>query len=230
MVSLILASGLFLGIHIFVSGTGLRGRAIAALGERAYQGLFSLASLGALVWMSYAYSQAPSEVLWQTGTGARHGAAGLMLAAMILVVFGLTTPNPTSAGQENVLRRGADAATGIIKITRHPFLWGVALWAVAHLLPLGDVAALVFFGSFLALALYGPFLIDAKCAKRDPDAWVAFTGATSWLPFQAVVQGRVKLTLKDLSWWRLGVAIVIHVIVSLFVHEWLFGVAPLAKP
>ena len=75
-----------------------------------------------------------------------------------------------------------------------------------------------------------PGQIDAKCAKRGPEAWVAFAGATSWLPFRAVLQGRVKLTLKDLSWWRLGVAIVIHVIVSLFVHEWLFGVAPLAKP
>jgi len=47
---LILATLVFIGIHVLPS-TPLRAAAVRAVGERAYQGLFSLASLAALVWM-----------------------------------------------------------------------------------------------------------------------------------------------------------------------------------
>jgi uncharacterized membrane protein len=42
----------------------------------------------------------------------------------------------------------ADApARGIQRVTRHPFLWGVAVWAFVHLIANGDVASLMLFGS-----------------------------------------------------------------------------------
>lgn len=228
MLSLILASGLFLAIHIFISGTGLRGRLIDAIGELPYRGLFALSSLGAIVWMSMAYGASPDVALWDIGAAARPVTGVLVLLALLLAVPGLTTPNPTLAGQENVLGRGEDAVRGIVKITRHPFLWGVALWAGGHLLARGDLAAAVFFGAFLVLALLGPFLIDGKRAKADPEAWAGFAAATSRFPFLAIAQGRTKFTLRDLSWWRLLLALVIYGVFIAFAHEWLFGISLLA--
>jgi len=47
-------------------------------------------------------------------------------------------------------------------ITRHPFLWGIALWALVHLIINGDLASLILFGSLLLLAVGGTLAIDAR--------------------------------------------------------------------
>lgn len=45
MWSLVLAGAVFVGIHLFIPGTPLRERIVAAIGERPYLGLFSLRSM-----------------------------------------------------------------------------------------------------------------------------------------------------------------------------------------
>jgi|GEM_PF-5151169 len=124
MTSLLLASLLFLGIHIVISGTPLRDRLVAMMGEKAYQGLFSLLSLGAIVWMSISYGRADYVELWPAPAIAVWLTPLLVFLAMLLAVIGLTTPNPTSAGAEEVLKK-EHAASGIVAVTRHPFLWGL---------------------------------------------------------------------------------------------------------
>ena len=79
MLSLIAACTVFVGIHIFVSGSPLRGRLVGVIGERAYQGAFSIASLGSLVWMAMAYNGADYVPLWTAPVGLRHLVALLML-------------------------------------------------------------------------------------------------------------------------------------------------------
>jgi uncharacterized membrane protein len=44
--------------------------------------------------------------------------------------------------------------TNLKRVMRHPFLWGVALWAIAHLLTNGDMASLLLFGAFGAYAFF----------------------------------------------------------------------------
>ena len=132
MISLILAAAFFVGIHIFVSGTSLRGAIVARIGEQGFQGFFSLLSIVALVWLGLAYSRAPYIGLWGHVTALRPLALVLLLVAILFIGIGLTTPSPTVVGGESQLDRD-DPAQGILRITRHPFLWGVALWALTHL-------------------------------------------------------------------------------------------------
>src|SRR5271155_2839227 len=129
MLSLLLAALFFVGIHLLVAGTALRDQLIARLGAGPYRGLFSLASLGGLVWLCVAYNHAPMVGLWGSFPGCRTAALVGMAIAVGLVVLGLTTPSPTSVGGEAVLAR-APGPVGIQNVTRHPFLWGVALWGV----------------------------------------------------------------------------------------------------
>jgi uncharacterized membrane protein len=68
----------------------------------------------------------------------------LMFPAALLVVIGLTTPNPTAFAQEG---RVGQPPQGIVRVTRHPFLTGVGLWALVHRIGNGDVASLVFFAT-----------------------------------------------------------------------------------
>jgi uncharacterized membrane protein len=133
MVSLIAAAVFFDGIHFFVSGTALRGKIVGIIGERRFQGLFSLMSLIGIVWLSRAYGQAQYVPLWGEIPALRPVALGAMLIAFLFVVLAFTTPNPTAVGGEALLA-GKEPARGIQRITRHPFLWGVVLWSFTHML------------------------------------------------------------------------------------------------
>ena len=145
MLNLIAASAYFLLIHFGVSGTRLRDGLVMRLGAGPYRGAFALASLVGLVWMSYAYKHAPTVELWGLLLGFRPAAYVLVFIAFLFVVIGITTPSPTRAGMESRVRQGPDAARGMVRITRHPFLWGIALWAFVHLIVNGDLASLIFF-------------------------------------------------------------------------------------
>lgn len=225
MLSLFLASLLFLAIHVLISGTALRARLVARFGEKLYMAAFSTVSAGALFWLILSYGSAPRVELWAAPTGLKHLSMLLMLIAIVLAVLAFSTPNPTAAGGEGALAR-EQAARGIIKITRHPFLVGVAFWAVAHILANGNLASLILFGGFLLLSLIGPPQIDAKRAARNPEDWSRFLGQTSWLPFAAILQGRTKVTMAEIGWGRIAVGVALYLIILLLLHQWAFGVAP----
>jgi len=227
VLSLLLASAFFLLIHFVVSGTRLRDALVARVGEGAYRGAFSLASLAGILWMSHAYSQAPTIELWGTLLGLRPVVFVLVFVAVLFVVIGLASPSPTSVGMEAKLARGPDTVRGITRITRHPFLWGVALWALMHLLVNGDLAALILFGSLLLLALAGTAVIDAKRRRRYGEQWQAFAGSTSNIPFAAIVAGKNRLgpALREIGIVRAVIAIGVYVLIFAL-HGRLIG-APL---
>ena len=225
MFSLIAACTVFVGIHIFVSGSPLRARLVDAVGERVYQGAFSVASLAALVWMAMAYRTADYVPLWTAPVGLRHLVSLLMLVALFFAVAGLTAPNPTSAGQK--IDPG-NPARGITRVTRHPFMVGVAIWGIAHLIANGHLAALMLFGSLTVLAIAGPHLIDAKLKARAPEAWLKLADATSWLPFVAILQKRNRLALGEIGWWRPLLALAIWALLLVWAHGFIFGLDPLA--
>jgi uncharacterized membrane protein len=234
MASLSLAACFFVGLHLFVSGTGLRDRLVARLGERAYLALFSAASGVGIVWLSRAWIQAtrgtaaaaPETIsLWLLPAILRPLLAVVVGIAFLFVVVGLTTPSPTAAGGEGRLA-SPDPATGILRITRHPFLIGVGLWAVVHLLANGDTASLLFFGAFLILAISGPVSIDRKRARKHGERWASFARMTSIVPFGAIAGGRNRLVLSEIGLWRPLAAISIFACVLAF-HARIFGVGAL---
>src|ERR1700722_11217866 len=159
MSSEIIAALLFAGIHLGVAGTSLRDRIVGAIGERGYQAAFSVASAVALAWLVMAYRAAPFLATWGMLEWWKPVAILLMLPATLLVVVGLATPNPTSVAQEG---RVGKPPEGVVRITRHPFLTGIALWAAVHLVGNGDWASLVMFAAFAVVALAGTVSIDAK--------------------------------------------------------------------
>jgi uncharacterized membrane protein len=224
MISLILASAFFVGIHLFISGTRLRDSLVAHIGEQGFRGLFSLLSLVGMVWMCWAYSRAPAIALWGKAHAFRPLALGLVLFAFLFIGIGLTTPSPTVVGGESQLDE-PEPARGILRITRHPFLWGVALWAFTHLILNGDAASFVLFGALLLLALIGPGSIDAKRQRAFSGKWGRFAAVTSNVPFAAIIEGRNVLRIDELGMWRVGVSLALYVLLLLS-HHWLFGVSP----
>lgn len=225
MSMLIAAAAVFVLMHLLISGTRLRGALVGVVGEPAYMGLFSLASLGVIVWLSIAYGAAKGAgpVLWDVPEAARWAQAGIQLLALLFVVPGLLTPNPTSVKQEGAVEK---PVTGMLRITRHPFLWGVAIWALGHLLLNGDAPSLILFGSMAVLGVFGTYSIDAKRKAALGAPYEAFMAQTANIPFAAIVQGRQPLRLLEIGWWRLLLAVVVWAAL-LWGHGMIFGVSAL---
>ena len=224
MFELIVACAFFLGIHLGISGNPVARTALVnRWGERIFIAAFSTASLTGLVWMSHAYATARQISLWGQLPPLKPVVALAVLIAFVLVATGRTAHNPTIVGQGPLLNTGMEAK-GIVRITRHPMMWGIALWALSHLMVNGDLASLIFFGSILLLALVGTRSIDAKRRLVYGDAWRTFEESTSNLPFRAILQGRNRLALSEIG-WKSPLAGVVLFLVFLGLHPWLFGVA-----
>jgi uncharacterized membrane protein len=217
MSNLLIATAAFLLTH-FVSSTPLRGALVKSLGEWPYRGLYSLAALVTLIWMAWAYGNAPREPLW---TGFRLVPLVVMPFAFVLIACGYWR-NPTMVGADKLLKSD-DPARGMIRITRHPIMWGIMLWAGAHMLARGDVKSLIFFGAFLLLAAVGTLSMDAR-KTSNPD-WARFAAVTSHLPFVAIAQGRNRVVWREIGWVRPAAGLVLFAIL-LAAHPGLFGARP----
>jgi uncharacterized membrane protein len=227
-----IALGAFALLHLGVSATGLRAKIITAIGEGPYRGLFSLASAGLLIWMILALGalradpgDALNAALWIPPPWARHVTHSLVLLGFLLAVAGILTPGPTLAGFEGSVSQ-EEPARGVLRITRHPFLWGLTLWALGHLAVNGERWAVMLFGVLGLMALYGTRSIDRKGRARNLEAWAKFEAATSNVPFAAIVQGRNRLVLGEM-WWRLLAALIVFALVGLL-HERIIGAAAFA--
>jgi uncharacterized membrane protein len=234
MTLLIIAAAVWLGIHMGIAGTRLRDRLVGRIGELPFRGLFSLLSIGAIVFLVRAWSATPIMPLWYAPGWLHWVLVAVMLVAFVLFVASLARRNPTmvpTGVPTGVVttaaapRAAARPPRGIQRVTRHPMLWAFALWAGVHIIGNGDTAAIVFFGTFLVTALAGMPSIDAKLARRDPALWQALSAATSIVPFVAIAQGRNRFVPREIGWWVMLIAVVAWAAV-LHLHPWLFGVAP----
>ena len=97
---------------------------------------------------------------------------------------------PRQSGASRRPSRGAKRRpSGVFAITRHPMMWGFALWAIVHLLVVGTPKAMVFDGAILFLALAGSVGQDRKKAKLMGERLHEWTAQTAFLPFAAASHG-----------------------------------------
>jgi len=191
------------------------------LGLRGFRLLYSLLAAVTLVWMVQAYVQAPLVMVWQPSHFLAWIPLLVMPFACILLVAGMTTASPTAVGAEAVAL-AADPAPGIIRVTRHPFLWGAALWAGSHMIVNGDLASLIMMGGVLVLSLAGMHQIDRKRELQLGAGWGPIKLTTSVLPFQAIAEGRTTMDWAGIGWRRIALGLALY-LVLLILHPYLFG-------
>ena len=176
---LFLSAIAFVGTHFLMSHP-LRGPLARAMGERAFQGVYSLIALITFGAMIYFYRVCGREPpLWDAGQAGWIAGTVLMLIGSILFV-GSFVGNPALPGVR--MSRGFKPS-GVFAITRHPMMWGFALWAIGHLMVLAMPKALVFDGALILLALAGAAGQDRKKAGLMGERWHEWTAQTAFIPF-----------------------------------------------
>ena len=212
--SLVIAGIAFCGSHVLLSSTRLRGALRDQLGERGFIAVYSLTSLAIFAWFVAAYATAPTIVLWPRQRWTALVPVSVMPLATILLVAGYSTRNPTAVGMERSARAD-DPAPGILSVTRHPVMWAIGLWAVAHLIANGDLSSLLFFGTLATLALGGTVLIDRKKQLALGSNWPRLAQVTSNLPFAALLAGRTKLRWREIGVLRVAAGLLLYAVLYL---------------
>jgi uncharacterized membrane protein len=222
---LLAATATFVGAHFALSSAGLRRPIVAHLGDGPFRGLYSVAALATFIWMIWAYGAAPYVELWPAAPWAHYLPLLVMPVSAILIVAGASTRSVTAMGGES-MADAHDPTPGIVRVTRHPVMWGIALWALSHLPPNGDAASLILNGGILALALGGMAHIDARRRAALGSAWGPIELTTSAVPFVAIAAGRTTMDWAGIGWPRLAGGLALYVVL-LLVHEWVVGVSAL---
>lgn len=176
------ASIAFVGTHFALSHP-LRAPIVSALGERAFQALYSLVALATFVWMALEFRAAgPGGTPLWNGMGDLTWAAtsALMLLASVLLV-GSFIRNP-ALPDPRARSHAAMEVHGVFHVTRHPMMWAFALWAAAHILVSPTPRSLILAGTIGFLALGGAHMQDRKKAAAMGEAWTGWAARTSYWP------------------------------------------------
>jgi uncharacterized membrane protein len=207
----------FAGSHLVLSSLPVRTRLVAAMGERVFQGLYSLVVLGLFIPLvaTYFTHKHAGAVLWSIPSvpPVRWIMYAGVAVAFVLVVGSQVTPSPAN------LVPGEARPRGVLHITRHPFVMGTALWALIHLVANGTATAVAFFGGFVVFGLVGARHQDARKIASNVPGYREFCAATPFLPFTG------KETLRGLRELAPAAAIGVAatVVVRYFHASWFGG-------
>ncbi len=216
----------FLASHLIISSSSVRARLINAVGAQPYRGIYSIvaaATLGPLIY-EFARNKHAGPLLWYLRAVApiRWLAWIMMLAAFILFVGSFINPNPGGMAAAG----GGIEPHGILKITRHPSFVAFSLFGIAHILMNGWAGDVIFFGMFPALGIIGGMHQDQRKIRELGENYREFVAKTSFMPFAALISGRVRWTSDDMPWAAIGSGAVLTIAI-LALHPMIFGGNPL---
>ncbi len=207
------AMTLFVLSHVVIARSGIKPALIARLGERGYLMLYSLLSLLLLAWVVLAVLQSQPVTLWIAPDAAYPFALLVSLAAFVLLGAGALTPNPLSV---SFRKQGFDpTCPGLVGWLRHPVIWGLSLWGLAHVPANGTWPSLALFGGSALFGLVGTWTTERRIRKRlGAGQWQQLTSGRGHFDQRALVGGGLGL----LAWAGL-----------LLLHPVLFGRDPLGR-
>lgn len=174
---LILASVSFVGTHFLMSHS-MRKEMMRIFRRNGFLLVYSLVSLVTFGWMVFEFGRVSKGApFWAAGDIIWAVATVIMLLASILFV-GSFVRNPSLPGMPDAM--AAQKPSGVFRVTRHPMMWGFALWGMAHILVAPRTDNFIFSGAIIFLALVGAKAQEIKKARLVGVEWDAWLRQTSY--------------------------------------------------
>lgn len=215
----ILAYIVFFASHRVPLIPGVKRRLLSALGQTGFTFAYSLLSVAILYWLILSAARAPYIELWEWARWQNHVPLTFMLPVFLIAALSIARPNPFSFGGAGNERFNPHRP-GIIRITRHPLLLALGLWALAHIVPNGNLAHVILFAGFALFAFAGRRLIDRRRQRDMGQSW-----HDKW---QIVRAQPIFQRPENPAWFMFRLALgSVSYIGFLHLHQWLFGVSPL---
>jgi uncharacterized membrane protein len=173
------ANAAFVGSH-FAMSHPLRGPMVKALGEKGFTLAYTVVSFATLGWVAHAFAAAPGADLPTSGDAGWIAASVLTWLAMVLLagsfVGNPALPTPMAQAQARAEPKG------VFRVTRHPMMWAIGLWALSHLVLFWSTRTMITAAAMGVLALVGARLQDGKKARAMGAAWGEWSSRTSYWP------------------------------------------------
>lgn len=176
---LILATLAFVGSHFLMSHP-LRRKLSGKFGEGGFAAVYSIVSLALFFWMIVEFGNAPKAVQYWAVSDLHWAAASALTLVAAVLFIGSLVRNPSLPGASDNL--AAQKPSGVFKVTRHPMMWGFALWGVAHIVVAPRVDNFIFCGGIIFLALIGSKAQERKKARMIGVGWGTWLRQTSFFP------------------------------------------------
>lgn len=152
------------------------------MGEKGFQGLYSVLAIASLTWAVVVFGRSPrAPLLWDGHQPAAWIVASVLTITATALFAASFDGNPALPGAR-VAGLSAIMPKGVFLVTRHPMMWAFALWALAHVVVAPSPRVLVLMGGMIALALGGAHLQDRKKDKLNGRDWRAWMRRTPFWP------------------------------------------------
>src|SRR5262245_15989111 len=199
----------FVGSHLGLASRPLRSRLVARFGERNFRSIFSgVAAISfalLAVWYADHRTEGPPGLALGADPVLRWPLIAIAVLGVVLIIGGFAS---YSGGPYDLVDPGTmRPPRGLERVTRHPFLMGVALFAGAHALLAPHLVGALLMLSLAVLATVGARHQDTKLRGLRGAPFAAYLAQTSTVPFGAMLAGRQRLVWGELPWGTLLVGV-----------------------
>ncbi len=179
LITLAAANAAFVGSH-FAMSHPLRAPMVKALGAGGFTLAYTVVSFATLGWVARAFANSDAVDLPGSGEAGWIAATVITWFAMVLLAGSLignpALPTPMAEAQARAEPKG------VFRVTRHPMMWGIALWALSHMVLFWSTRTMITAFAMGVLALVGSKLQDGKKAALMGDSWAEWSSRTSYWP------------------------------------------------
>lgn len=213
LLNLVVATIAFVATHFIMSGP-LRPLLASKFGAQGFLLFYSLISIATFAWAVIAFDRVDSDfALWNGMAAVPWALASLLTITALVLLIPSFVRNPALPGQ-SAAGVGTWIPTSVFRVTRHPMMWGISLWAIGHMIASPTPRVLILMSGLILLALLGSHFQDRRKVAQNKREFSPWQRRTSFWP-----QWRELGSLKSI--WLLAFLLWF---IATWLHYHLFGI------
>lgn len=213
LLNLVVATVAFVATHFIMSGP-LRPVLASRFGAQGFLLLYSLISIATFAWAVIAFDRVDSDfTLWNGMATITWALASLLTITALVLLIPSFVRNPALPGK-SAAGVGTWIPVGVFRVTRHPMMWGIALWALGHMIASPSPRVLILMAGLILLALLGSHFQDKRKVAQNKREFSPWQRRTTFWPQLRELAGLKKIWLLAFLVW----------FIATWLHYHLFGI------